>query len=155
MKILFVCMGNICRSPMLEGVFRQRLAAHPHAAEWSIDSAGTGGWHAGRAPDPRAIACLAARGIDISGLRARVVTERDFHAFDLLLCADRDNLAELRRRRPADATAELALALEWAGITARSEVPDPYYGDRRDFETVADLAGSLADAMLARLLGRA
>lgn len=148
-------MGNICRSPILEGVLRHRVATHPPASSWLIDSAGTGGWHAGQAPDPRAIACLAARGIDISGLRAREVRERDFHEFDLLLCADRDNLRELRRRRPVGAVAELALALEWAGVAGRSEVPDPYYGDRHDFETVADLATLFADAMLARLLGRA
>lgn len=140
---------------MLEGVLRQRMSAHPQSPAWLIDSAGTGGWHAGQAPDPRAIACLAARGIDISGLRARVVEAGDFHAFDLLLCADRDNLAELRRRRPAEATAELALALEWAGVAGGSEVPDPYYGGLRDFERVADLAESVAGAMLERLLGRA
>jgi protein-tyrosine phosphatase len=117
-RVLFVCLGNICRSPTAEGVFRSMLSAGD-AIE--TDSAGTGGWHIGNPPDPRAIEAAAARGIDISSLRARQATPDDFHRFDLILAMDRSNLADLEVIRPKDARADLRLMLRDA------EVPDPYY----------------------------
>lgn len=140
---------------MLEGVLRHQLGQREAASGWRVDSAGTGNWHQGEPPDPRAVACLAARGIDIADLRARTVLPEDFCRFDLMLCADRSNLRELQRRRPAEGLAELALALDWAGVVRGGEIPDPYFGGCEGFEHVADLAGQVATALLDRLAGRA
>ncbi len=117
-RVLFVCLGNICRSPTAEGVFRSMLSAED-AIE--TDSAGTGGWHIGNPPDPRAIEAAAVRGIDISDLRARQATPDDFQRFDLILAMDRSNLSDLKAMRPDGARADLRLMLRDA------EVPDPYY----------------------------
>lgn len=142
-------MGNICRSPLLEG-----WAAHrrPDARlPFHVDSAGTGGWHAGHAPDPRAIAAARRQGVDISALRARQLQFADFQRFDLVLCADRDNLAAARALAPPAAHPRIALALDWCGVKRGGEVPDPYYGDERDFDHVCQLAGEAADGLLRRL----
>lgn len=146
-------MGNICRSPLLEGWAASRLAGSGLACR--IDSAGTGGWHAGQPPDARAIAVARAHGVDLSGQRARQVRPADFERFDWLLCADRDNLAALRAMAPAGASARLALALDWCGVPPGGELPDPYYGDLRDFEHVNALAREAADGLLRRLAGQA
>lgn len=131
MRILCVCLGNICRSPMAEGLF----CAHVRAAglDWQIDSAGTGGWHAGNPPDPRGVSAAAARGVDTSGQRARQVQTSDFTDFDLILAMDRSNLADLQTMRPAHATAVLAM-FDPTG----ADVPDPYYGGPEGFDTVLD-----------------
>lgn len=129
--ILFVCMGNICRSPLAEAAFRR--VADDLGLDAEVDSAGTGGWHAGHAPDPRAQAEALRHGIDISGYRARQVTAEDFRRFTHILALDADNLADLRAIAPIDATARLGLLLDHAGGRAGESVVDPYYGDRAGF----------------------
>lgn len=150
-RLLVVCLGNICRSPLAEGALRARIDASPLAGRVQVDSAGTGGWHAGEPPDRRAIACARRHGVDIAGLRARQLRERDFGEFDWLLCADADNLRDVRRLAPAGTRASAALLLDWAGVAAAGEVPDPYYGDDGDFEQVWRLVDTAAQAVVARL----
>ncbi|MCD2182461.1 low molecular weight protein-tyrosine-phosphatase [Rhizobium sp. GN54] len=134
-SILFVCLGNICRSPLAEGILRHLAAKAGRADAFLIDSAGTGAWHIGDPPDSRAIAVAADHDIDISGLRARKVTPADFDRFDLILALDRNNLQSLRERAPAGATARIALFSEHAFATAE-DVPDPYFGGRDEFDAV-------------------
>ena len=154
MKLLVVCLGNICRSPMAEGALQARLAASPLAGRVQVDSAGTGGWHAGEPPDRRAIACARRHGVDISGLRARQIRPRDFHDFDWLLCADADNLREVRARAPRGAEGKAVLLLDWAsGSDAGAEVPDPYCGGPEDFERVWQQVDAAAQQAVARLDG--
>src|SRR5690606_24827231 len=131
-SILIVCMGNICRSPMAEGMLRQ--AAREARIDLRVDSAGTEDYHVGSAPDRRACALAASRGTPIDDLVARQVEPEDFHRFDVILAADRRNLAVLQRMRPGSATAELDLLLPWAGRSTPVELPDPYYGDASHFE---------------------
>ncbi len=142
-------MGNICRSPLLEGWAAHRRADSPVA--YAVDSAGTGGWHAGRPPDPRAIAAGQRRGIDISGQRARQLQYADFQKFDLVLCADRDNLAGARSLAPRAAHARIVLVLDWCGVKRGGQVPDPYNGQERDFDKVCQLASEAAEGLLRRL----
>jgi len=131
-SVLFVCLGNICRSPLAEGAFRHEARAI--GLEVVADSAGTGGWHAGEPPDPRAIAAAGRQGVDISGQRARQVKAEDFRRFDLILALDHDNLRNLRALMPAEATARLGLLLDYApGLEGRA-VADPYYGDEAGFD---------------------
>ncbi len=150
-KILFVCMGNICRSPIAEGV--ARAAAERTGLVIEFDSAGTLGYHAGEAPDPRARAVARRCGAPIDDLRARQVVVADFDRFDLILAADRNNLIELRRLQPAGSRAELALLLDWTGTQAAGEVPDPYYGDASNFESVYRQLEAAADGLVNRLAG--
>jgi protein-tyrosine phosphatase len=147
-------MGNICRSPLLEGWARAQIPA-VLAGRMHFDSAGTGDWHVGQPPDRRAIAAAARHGVDISGQRARVVTREDFRRFDLLLCADRDNLATLRDQSPAECHSRIALVLDWTGVIEGGEVPDPYQGDASDFDHVCGLAAAAADGLMRRLSARA
>jgi protein-tyrosine phosphatase len=124
MKVLFVCFGNICRSPTAEGVFRHLLAQEAPELRVEVDSAGTAGYHIGHPPDLRSQRAAHARGIDLSGLRARQVTAEDFLRFDLILAMDRDNLQELAAMRPAESRARVRLFLEYlrrrvAGIDRR------------------------------------
>lgn len=142
-------MGNICRSPLLEGWAAHRRADAPQA--FSVDSAGIGGWHAGRPPDPRAIAAAQRRGVDISAQRARQLQYADFQRFDLLLCADRENLAAARSLAPSSARPRIALVLDWCGVKRGGEVPDPYWGQERDFDHVCQLASESAEGLLRRL----
>lgn len=150
-KILFVCMGNICRSPTAEAVFRHTVAASAPAVDWHIDSAGTHAYHVGEPPDPRSIAAARRRGIDMSRLRARVVERDDFLRFDLVLAMDEVNLAHLEALRPANARAELRLLLDYVPDAGRRSVPDPYYGGVTGFEEVLDLVELAADGLLASL----
>ncbi len=152
-SILFVCMGNICRSPLAEGV--ARVALHDAGLTLTLDSAGTHDYHVGAPPDERArrIACEIGCGID--DLRARQVAARDFSGFDLILAADRANLAWLRRHHPASARAEVDLLLPWCGAAAGSEVPDPYYGGLDDFREVAAMLRGAMPGLLARLRDQA
>jgi len=152
-RLLVVCLGNICRSPLAEGALRARIEASPLAGRVQVDSAGTGGWHAGQAPDRRAIACARGHGVDIAGLRARQLRPRDFEDFDWLLCADADNLRDVRRLAPDTARRRAVLLLDWAGVRADGEVPDPYYGDAADFDRVWRLVDTAAQAVVARLSG--
>lgn len=149
--VLFVCLGNICRSPTAEAVFRQRLAGSPLAARVHLDSAGTAAWHAGKAPDARAQAAGARRGYDLSALRARQVNAEDFHRFDYVFAMDRDNLARLTELKPAGSRATLALLLDVDAQSAGQEVPDPYHGGDAGFERVLDLLEAASDALATRL----
>lgn len=151
MRLLVVCLGNICRSPMAEGALRARLQASSLAGRVAVDSAGTGGWHAGQPPDRRAIACARGHGVDIAGLRARTLVAADFAQYDWLLCADAQNLADARARAPAGLDARAVLLLDFAGMGADAEVPDPYEGDAADFEHVWQLVDAAAQAVVARL----
>ncbi len=150
-RLLVVCLGNICRSPVAEGVLRARIASSTLAGRVELDSAGTGDWHVGEPPDRRAIANAAGHGIDISTLRARQLAPSDFQRFDWLLCADRANLRDVRARAPSSAHAQAALLLEWAGIDEAAEVPDPYTGGPAQFEHVFGLLDRAADGVIARL----
>lgn len=127
-----------------------RAAVSARGLAWTLDSAGTGGWHAGEPPDPRAIASARRHGVDIAGLRARQVVADDFMRFDWLLCADAANLATLRARAPADAHGRIAGVLDASGVLSGGEVPDPYYGDARDFDAVSALAVRVAAGLLRR-----
>jgi protein-tyrosine phosphatase len=151
MKVLFVCLGNICRSPTAEGVFRHLLAQEAPELRVEIDSAGTAGYHIGHPPDLRSQRAAHARGIDLSGLRARQVSAEDFLRFDLILAMDRDNLEELEAMRPADSRARVQLFLEYAPELGRTEVPDPYYGDARGFEEVLNLSAAASRGLIAAL----
>ncbi|CAN5134812.1 low molecular weight protein-tyrosine-phosphatase [soil metagenome] len=131
-SVLFVCMGNICRSPLAEAAFR--LEAERRGLEVEVDSAGTGGWHAGDPPDRRAQAVARRHGVEIGGYKARQVQVSDFRRFSHIVALDRDNLADLRARRPADATAELLLLLDAVEGRQGRSVADPYYGDDAGFE---------------------
>jgi protein-tyrosine phosphatase len=151
-RILFVCLGNICRSPTAEGVFRHR-ARQAGFTDLQIDSAGTAGWHVGKAPDPRTVAAAQRRGYDLSALRARQVLVADFDHFDFVLAMDRQNLAELKSMAPRRAKASLGLFLDYTGNAACREVPDPYYGGEAGFEQVLDLVEQASDGLIARLRG--
>jgi protein-tyrosine phosphatase len=148
--VLFVCLGNICRSPTAEGVLRAIAAREFPLLKIEIDSAGTADFHTGEPPDRRAVAAARRRGYDLAALRARQVRPADFDRFDFVLAMDRSNLAELESRRPARATAQVALFLEFAPDTDVLEVPDPYYGGIEDFERVLDLCEAAARGFLAR-----
>ncbi len=147
-RVLFVCTGNICRSPTAEGVFRHMVEAEGLAGEVETDSAGTRGYHIGEAPDPRTIKAAAARGFDLSTLRARRVHPEDFHQFDLILAMDREHLADLQALRPKNARAEVKLLLDYHPDKTLRDVPDPYYGDRADFEHVLDLVERASEMLL-------
>jgi len=137
-RILFVCMGNICRSPTAEGVMRRLVHEAGREHEFEIDSAGTGSWHAGDAPDRRAAAAAAQRGVALDGV-ARQVRPRDFEHFDLLLAMDAENLRELRTFSPdGDLAGKARLLREFDPAAEGLEVPDPYYGGPDGFETVLD-----------------
>ena len=150
-RLLVVCLGNICRSPMAEGILRARIEASPLAGRVGLDSAGTGRWHVGQPPDPRAIACAHAGGVDISGLRGRQVVREDFHRFDWILCADRQNLRDVRALAPRGTEHRASLLLEWAGVPGDGEIPDPYTGSGRHFEHVRRLLERAADGIVDRL----
>ncbi len=146
---LFVCMGNICRSPTLEAVMRERIQRWNLSDTLEVDSAGTGDWHVGKPPDPRTRSAARQRGYDLDPLRARQVSPGDFQAFDLILAADRANLTELQRRCPSNLQHKLVLALSVLPEGPR-EIPDPYFGGGDGFETVLDLVEAACDAWLAK-----
>lgn len=148
-RLLFVCLGNICRSPAAEAIMRARAEAEGLAL--TLDSAGTGGWHVGAPPDPRMQAAAAARGYDLSALRARQVRREDFHDFDLILAMDEDNLAALQRAAPRSGGAELSLMLDHGSGPKGAEVPDPYYGGESGFDHVLDLLEDAAEGLARRL----
>lgn len=137
-SILFVCMGNICRSPLAEGIFTHIAKTAGKEQQFHIDSAGTGGWHAGNPPDPRSVDVAAKHGIDISGQRARQVKRDDFERFDLILCMDEDNLARLSQSCPPAYRQKLHLFSQYANGTRKS-VPDPYYGGEDGFLAVYNM----------------
>ena len=148
-SVLFVCLGNICRSPLAEGALR--AAAERAGIDVTVDSAGTGNWHAGSPPDPRAQAAARRHGTDISGLRARQVRAEDFRRFDYVLALDGQNLRDLASVAPADGTAEVGLLMDYVAGREGSSVADPYYGEDRDFDvTWADVSAA-ADALVGRI----
>lgn len=150
MKLLVVCLGNICRSPLAEGALRAQIEASSLAGKVQVDSAGTGDWHAGQGPDPRAVACARGHGVDISGLRARQLQESDFVNFDWLLCADAQNVRDVLRRAPKTHADKVQLLTDWAGVEGGS-IPDPYTGGAAEFEHAWRLVDSAARAVVTRL----
>lgn len=151
-KVLFVCMGNICRSPTAEGVFRHLVEEAGLAQRVLIDSAGTHDYHIGKPPDRRAQAAAVQRGYDLSGLRGRQVETRDFDEFDYILAMDAENLANLNRIKPSQHRAKVGLFLEYGQRFAEREVPDPYYGGVQGFDHVLDLVEDAAAGLLAGIL---
>jgi protein-tyrosine phosphatase len=147
-KVLFVCMGNICRSPTAEAVFRQRVEQAGLLEHIHIDSAGTHDYHIGDAPDARTQQAARLRGYDMSKLRGRQVAVADFARFDYVLAMDNANLSILQRLRPRDAQSHLGLFLEFAVKHDEREVPDPYYGGADGFERVLDMVEDAADGLL-------
>jgi len=147
-RVLFVCMGNICRSPTAEGVFRKLLSERAPELDVAIDSAGTHGYHANAPPDPRACRAAERRGIDLKGLRARRVTEQDFARHELVLAMDEQNREFLLELCPVEYRHRVRLFLEFAPHLERREVPDPYYGGATGFEHVLDLVEEASAGLL-------
>ena len=155
MNVLFVCLGNICRSPTAHGVFRTIAAREAPGLVRSIDSAGTADYHVGDPPDPRTCRVAAQRGYDLSDLRAREVEREDFERFELLLAMDRANLSALQALAPLRLRSRAQLFLEYAGHESMLEVPDPYYGGEADFQRVVDLVENASRGLIARLRDQA
>ncbi|MBS1200212.1 MAG: phosphotyrosine protein phosphatase [Proteobacteria bacterium] len=150
-RILFVCMGNICRSPTAEAVFREIARREGQDLLVEVDSAGTHAYHVGEPPDSRAIIAARRRGIAMEHLRARLVARDDFLRFDYLLAMDEQNLEHLRRLAPAGHRAELRLFLDYAPGAGQRDVPDPYYGGETGFEQVLDLVEEASRGLIAAL----
>jgi len=148
-SILFVCLGNICRSPMAEGAMME--VAQRAGLPVEIDSAGTGAWHVGNPPDPRAMATARQNGVDISHLRARQVSHEDFTRFTHIFALDEENLRNLQRMMPSHATAELALLLDAIPGREGEPVADPYYGGPEGFDQTWSDVTAAAEALVARL----
>ncbi len=153
-KILFVCMGNICRSPTAEGVFRHAVLKAGQEERFHIDSAGTHDYHIGKEPDRRTQQAALKRGYDLSVLRGRQVRREDFEHFDLVLAMDHSNLANLHRICPAEHRHKVSLFLEYSRNFSEREVPDPYYGGAHGFEHVLDLVEDAAEGLLEALAAR-
>lgn len=147
-SVLFVCLGNICRSPTAEAVFREKAQRAGLASRLAIDSAGTGSWYAGSPPDWRAIMHAAQRGYDLTRLRSRQVVRADFETFDRIFAMDRANLADLERMRPRGHAGEIGLFLDLVPRLSGRDVPDPYDGGERGFETVLDLIEEASAALV-------
>ena len=150
-KILFVCMGNICRSPTAEGVFSHTVTQAGLDNVIEIDSAGTIGYHVGNPPDTRATAAARLRGIDLSNQRSRIVEQSDFENFDYIIAMDYDNESELHKRCPDEYKDKIQLFLDHAKNTSTKEVPDPYYGSGNGFETVLNLIEDASEGFLQHL----
>jgi protein-tyrosine phosphatase len=150
--VLFVCLGNICRSPTAEGVFGKIVKKYGMSNRISIDSAGTGNWHLGNPPDQRAIEAASKRSIDISHLRARRFSSSDFLKFDYILAMDRQNLSFLRRDCPVSFDGYLGLLLDFLGENNLYDVPDPYYSDDQGFEIVLDLVFEAVENLFKHIL---
>jgi len=146
--VLFVCLGNICRSPTAHGVFQHKVNAAGLDHRVLVDSCGTGDWHAGEPPDARASAAAALRGYGLNELRARQVVKSDFERFDFILAMDEANLEVLRALAPASYRGQLGLFLDFAPNVSFSEVPDPYYGGDHGFDDVLDLVEAASEGLL-------
>lgn len=150
-SVLFVCMGNICRSPTAEGVFREQASRAGLREHWLVDSAGIGDWHVGQPPDERAILHARRRGYDLASQRARQVTRDDFTRFGWILAMDRHNLRELTAMKPAGFDGHLGLLLDFVPELGLREIPDPYYGGAEGFETVLELTERACAGLLAHI----
>jgi protein-tyrosine phosphatase len=150
-SVLFICMGNICRSPTAEGFFRKAVEEAGLAERVRIESAGTHAYHAGAAPDRRAQAAAERRGVTLSHLRARRISDEDFASFDHIFAMDKENLGELLERAPPEHQHKIKLFLDVAGTGRAAEVPDPYYGGTSGFELVLDLVEQGSQRLLQRL----
>jgi len=153
-NILFVCMGNICRSPSAEGFFINALQQSRHRERISTDSAGTHGYHVGHAPDPRAVATAKDFEVDISELRARKVSASDFEKFDLIIAMDQSNYDDLRRIQPADSSTSLKMMMHFHPQGQPEDVPDPYYGGMDGFTYMCKLLDSATRGLLEDVEGR-
>jgi len=154
MGVVFVCMGNICRSPTAEGVFRHYVREAGLENRFDIDSAGTHAYHVGDPPDERSQRAAAARGYDLSALRARQVNAADFARFDYLLAMDEANLGLLHERCPATHAHKLGLFMSWGARREAIAVPDPYYGGAQGFERVLDMVEDAARGLLRGIRGK-
>lgn len=153
-RVLFVCLGNICRSPMAEGVFRRMVTEAGYAQQVHIDSAGTHAYHVGEPPDERAAAAAARRGVDIRALRGRRAVEQDIVGHDYVLAMDHENYAHLRALSPPGHEHKVRLFLEFASRTTERAVPDPYFGGASGFDRALDLIEDAAEGLLAEIRGR-
>ncbi len=151
-RVLMVCLGNICRSPTAEAMLRRKVHEAGLDDHIEVDSAGTAGYHVDSPPDRRAIAHGERRGLAMQHLRGRQVSRDDFDRFDFILAMDADNLADLKRIRPPGSHAKVALLMSYAPLAGAREVPDPYYGGADGFEKVLDLVESAADGIVASVL---
>ncbi|MFT4518863.1 MAG: protein-tyrosine phosphatase [Halioglobus sp.] len=147
-RVLFVCLGNICRSPTAHGVFQHIVEQRGLSAAITVDSCGTGQWHVGEPPDGRATAEAAKRGYDLSELRARQLCATDYDFFDYILAMDHSNLTEIQQQCPADYPGQLRLFLSYASHSEVLEVPDPYYGGDQGFSEVLDLVEQASEGLL-------
>lgn len=150
-RVLFVCMGNICRSPTVEGVFRERVLRELPDRLIEVDSAGTHAYHVGQPPDPRAQSAAGKRGVDLSRLRARRIGPEDFSVFDLILAMDPLNVAVMEDVCPPEYRHRIRLLMEFAPAMGRQDVPDPYYGGANGFEYVLDLAEEASAGLIVHL----
>ena len=150
-SVLFVCMGNICRSPTAEIFFRDRARREGLVSRIRIESAGIGDWHVGHPPDERAITHARRRGYDLAALRARQVIRADFARFDFILAMDLRNLRDLKALCPPDYPGCLGLFLDFAPHVGLREVPDPYHGGAEGFETVLELTERASEGLLAHI----
>ncbi|MFQ5763399.1 MAG: low molecular weight protein-tyrosine-phosphatase [Rhodospirillales bacterium] len=150
-KVLFVCLGNICRSPTAEGVFRTLVERQGFSDRIAVDSAGVGSWHVGSPPDRRAQRAARRRGIDLSGQRARQAGASDFRRFDYVVAMDADNRRQLEGLCPPGEEHRLHLLMDFAPELGRSDVPDPYYGGAGGFEAVLDMIERASEGLLAHI----
>jgi protein-tyrosine phosphatase len=153
-RVLFVCLGNICRSPTAEGVFRHMLCESKLENKVDVDSAGTLGYHVGEAPDQRAQRAAARRGYNISDIRSRKIAQQDLDYFDLILAMDRNSLESLRLLCRPEQTKRLGLFMDYSRNFDNDEVPDPYYGSGQGFDRVLDMVEDAANGLLVHVKER-
>ncbi|MEP2981575.1 MAG: low molecular weight protein-tyrosine-phosphatase [Lentilitoribacter sp.] len=152
-SVLFVCMGNICRSPMVEGVFKAKIANSHLVHHLQIDSAGTGSWHEGNLPDPRAIKTMQRHNIDITDQRSRPIRRSDYFEFDLILTMDHDNLDVLIANAPIEEQQKIHLFMDFA-LAQDTPIPDPYYGEGDGFETVYHMLDKGCSGLFEKLVAK-
>ena len=150
-SVLFVCLGNICRSPTAHAVFQSMVDSEGLSQQIAVDSAGTGDWHLGHTPDQRTSSVASERGYDMSELRSRLVEAEDFNRFDYIIAMDNENLSNLYAMRPRDYQGQLGLFLDYSQQSEQTEVPDPYYGGDNGFAMVLDLVEEASAGLLAHI----